>query len=281
MARAMRDLAGRNALVTGASGGIGTHIARALARAGMNVAVTGRREDALNAVVTELRSLGAGAEALTVDLNDLEQAQGLIERAEQALGPVDVLVNNAGVEYASAFDRAPRNELLETVTVNLTAPMLLTHAALPGMLERGRGHVVFISSGAGKIAPAYEAPYGATKAGLIALTQGLRREFRNQPVSFSVVCPGFVAGDGMYQRMAEEGVRSNRILGTTTVQRIADDVLDAVRRDLPEVIDTGSPVRPVFALSQLAPRTTERLVTRIGMDKMFERTAELRGRGNR
>jgi short-subunit dehydrogenase len=247
----------------------------------MNVGVTGRREDALNAVVTELRSLGVGAEALTVDLNDLEQAEGLIERAEQSLGQLDLLVNNAGVEYSSSFDQAPRNELLETINVNLTAPMMLTRKVLPGMLERGRGHVVFMSSAAGKIGPAYEAPYGATKAGLMALTQGLRREYRKQPVSFSVVTPGFVAGDGMYQRMVEDGVRSNRIIGSTTVERIAADVLDAVRRDLPEVVDTGAPVRPVFALSQLAPRTTERLITRIGLDRMFERTAELRGQGER
>jgi short-subunit dehydrogenase len=277
----MRELTGRNALVTGASGGIGTHIARALAGAGMNVGVTGRREDALNAVVTELRSLGVRAEAVTVDLNDLDQAEGLIERAQQALGPLDLLVNNAGVEYCSQFDRAPRNELLETINVNLTAPVLLTHKALPGMLERRRGHVVFMSSAAGKIGPAYEASYGATKAALIALTQGLRREYRKQPVSFSVVCPGFVAGDGMYQRMVEEGVSSNRIIGATTVESITADVLDAIRRDLPEVIDTGAPIKPVLALSQLAPRTTERLVTRIGLDRMFERTAEIRGRNER
>jgi short-subunit dehydrogenase len=281
MPAAMRDLKGRNALVTGGSGGIGTHIARALARAGMNVGVTGRREDALNTVVDELRSLGVGAEALKVDLNDLEQADGLIERTEQSLGALDLLVNNAGVEYASSFARAPRNELLETVNVNLTAPMLLTHKVLPGMLERGRGHVVFMSSAAGKIGPARETPYGATKAGLIALTQGLRREYRKEPVSFSVVCPGFVAGDGMYQRMVEEGVSSNRIIGSTTVEKIAGDVLHAVRRDLPEVVDTGSPIKPVLALSQLAPRTAERLVTRIGLDRMFERTAEIRGRGER
>src|SRR5947199_5309446 len=149
---------------------------------------------------------------MTVDQNDLELADVLIERAEHCLGPIDLLVNNAGVEHSSSFDRAPRSELLETMNVNLMAPMLLTHAVLPGMLERGRGHVVFMSSAAGKIGPAYEAPYGATKAGLMALTQGLRREYRKQPVSFSVVTPGFVAGDGMYQRMVEDGVRSNRII---------------------------------------------------------------------
>jgi short-subunit dehydrogenase len=247
----------------------------------MNMVVSARREDALNAVAAELGSLGVRAEALTVDLNDVEQVEGLIERAEQSLGPVDVLVNNAGVEYVSSFARMPRDELLETLTVNLTAPMLLTREVLPGMLDRGRGHVVFISSAGGKIAPAFEAPYGAAKAGLIALTQGLRREFSKQPVSFSVIAPGFVAGDGMYQRMVEEGVSSNRIIGATTVEKIANDVVDAIRRDLPEVVDTGAPIRPVLALSQLAPRTTERLVTRIGLDKMFERTAERRGRTGR
>jgi short-subunit dehydrogenase len=245
----------------------------------MNVAVAARREDALKAVAGELGSLGVKTEALTVDLNDLEQAEGLIERAEQSFGPIDVLVNNAGVEYVSSFVRAPRDELLETLTVNLTAPMLLTHAVLPGMLDRGRGHVVFISSAGGKIAPAYEAPYGATKAGLIALTQGLRREFSTEPVSFSVVAPGFVAGDGMYQRMVEQGVTSNRIIGSTTVEKIADAVIDAIRRDLPEVVETGAPIKPVLALSELAPRTTERLVSRIGLDRMFRRAAELRGRG--
>jgi len=76
-------------------------------------------------------------------------------------------------------------------------------------------------------------------------------------------------------------VRSNRIIGSTTIERIANDVLEAVRRDLPEVVDTGAPIRPVLALSQLAPRTTERLLTRIGLDKMFERAAEVRGRGGR
>jgi short-subunit dehydrogenase len=277
----MMDVAGWNALVTGGSGGIGAHIARTLARAGMNVAISGRREDALSAVADELRSHGVRAEPLTMDLNEIEQAESLIERAENALGPLDLLVNNAGVEYVSEFVLSTREELLETVTVNLTAPMLLTHRVLPGMLERRRGHVVFIASGAGKIPPAYEAPYAATKAGLIALTQGLRREFRNTPVSFSVVCPGFVAGDGMYQRMAEQGVTSNRILGSTTVERIADAVLAAVQRDLPEVVETGAPVRPMFAFSQLAPRTTERIVARIGLDRMFQRAAELRGRVNR
>src|ERR671933_2968955 len=114
------------------------------------------------------------------------------------------------------------------VDLNLTAPILLTHRVLPGMLERGRGHVVFISSVAGKIGPPYVEPYAATKKGLIGLTQSLRSEYHNAPVGFSVVCPGFVAGDGMYQRMKEnEGVKSNRLLGETTLDKVGKAVLEA------------------------------------------------------
>ena len=208
----MRELRDRNALVTGGSGGIGAHVARALARAGANVVVSGRREDALAAVVEELRGLGVRADSVVADLYDRAQADVLVERSEAALGPLDVLVNNAGVELASAFTRCTSEELTSMVDLNLVAPLLLTRRALPGMLERGRGHIVFIASMAGKIGAPYEACYVATKAGLVGLTQSLRAEYARAPVGFSVVCPGFVAGDGMYQRMLEEGFSSNLLI---------------------------------------------------------------------
>ncbi|HUB75631.1 MAG TPA: SDR family NAD(P)-dependent oxidoreductase, partial [Solirubrobacteraceae bacterium] len=170
----MKDLHGRTALVTGASGGLGTHIARGLARAGMNVVVVARREDALAAVATELQALGVQARAVAGDLADLDQLDAVIERSEAALGAIDVLVNNAGVETASAFAAYRREELTGMIDLNLTAPLLLTHRLVPGMLQRGRGHVVFISSAAGKVGTAYQEPYSATKAALVGLTQSLR-----------------------------------------------------------------------------------------------------------
>jgi short-subunit dehydrogenase len=147
------------------------------------------------------------------------------------------------------------------------------------MLARGRGHVVFISSLAGKSGPAYEEPYAATKAGLIGLTQSLRAEYRREPVGFSVVCPGFIRGEGMYQRMAEAGLRSNRLMGETTLERVADTVVRAIRRDLPEVIERGALLRPAFALAQLAPGLAERVAPLFGVDELFRRTAVSRGRG--
>lgn len=274
----MEQLRGRTALVTGASGGIGRQIARRLAKDGMNVIASGRREDVLAEVVEELRGLGAKAESVPADLGDLGQVDPLIERSEAALGEIDVLVNNAGLETVGAFTAYRREELTSMVDVNLTAPMLLAHRVVPGMLERGRGHVVFISSLAGKIGPAYNEPYGATKAGLIGLNQSLRAEYRHAPIGFSVICPGFTAGDGMYQRMVEEGVSSNRMLGETTTEKIADCVSDAIRRDRPEIVESGSPVRPMLAMSQIAPRLAERLVERFGGTEIFRRAATARGR---
>jgi short-subunit dehydrogenase len=274
----MKSLQGRTALVTGASGGLGTHIARRLAREGMDVAVSGRREDALARVVTELRALGVKAAAVPADLSDLATVDQLIEGAESALGPIDVLVNNAGVEAVAAFTTYTREELASMMDVNLTAPLLLTHSLVPGMLARGRGHVVFIASVAGKIGPAYDEPYAASKAGLIGLTQSLRAEYLDAPIGFSVVCPGFIAGDGMYQRMIQEGHRSNRMMGQTTTEKVSDSVVRAIREDKAEILESGAPLRPMLALAQLAPGLVERLAPRFGITELFRKVAVARGR---
>jgi short-subunit dehydrogenase len=274
----MKNLQGRVALVTGASGGLGTHIAHRLAREGMNVAVSGRREDALAKVAAELGALGSKAVAVPTDLSDLTQLDPLIEGVEAALGPVDVLVNNAGVESIGAFTTYTREELTSMVDVNLTAPLLLTHRLTPGMLERGRGHVVFIASVAGKVGPAFNEPYAATKAGLVGLTQSLRAEYLEAPVGFSVVCPGFIVGDGMYARMVQEGHRSNRMMGETTTEKVAEAVVRAIRDDRAEIVESGAPIRPMLALAQLAPGLVERVAPRFGVTDLFRRVAVARGR---
>jgi short-subunit dehydrogenase len=274
----MKSLQGGVALVTGASGGLGTHLARRLAREGMNVAVSGRREDALAGVVAELGALGVRSVAVPADLSDLTQVDPLIDGVESALGPVDVLVNNAGVESIGAFTTYTRDELTSMVDVNLTAPLLLTHRLTPGMLERGRGHVVFIASVAGKVGPAFNEPYAATKAGLIGLTQSLRAEYLHAPVGFSVVCPGFIAGDGMYARMAQAGHRSNRVMGETTTEKIAEAVVRAIREDRAEIVESGAPIRPMLALAQLAPGLVERVAPRFGVTDLFRGVAAARGR---
>jgi short-subunit dehydrogenase len=149
------------------------------------------------------------------------------------------------------------------------------------MLERGRGHVVFISSVAGKVGPAFNEPYAATKAGLVGLTQSLRAEYLDAPVGFSVVCPGFIADDGMYARMADEGHRSNRLMGETTTKKVAEAVVRAIREDRAEIVESGAPIRPMLALAQLAPGLVERVAPKFGVTKLFGRVASARGRDDR
>lgn len=164
------------------------------------------------------------------------------------------------------------------VDVNLTAPLLLIHRLAPGMLGRGRGHVVFIASVAGKVGPAFSEPYAATKAGLVGLTQSLRAEYLDAPVGFSVICPGFIAGDGMYARMVQEGHRSNRMMGETSTEKVSEAVVRAVREDRAEMIESGVPLRPILALAQLAPGLVERVAPRFGVTELFHRLAVARGR---
>lgn len=274
----MKQLSGANALVTGASGGIGAEIARRLAGEGVNLALSGRREDALASVAAEVSALGVRCVTVPADLLDREQVRGLLHRVEAELGDIDVLVNNAGVEGVSSFTACSEQELSEMIEVNLTVPMLLTHAAVEGMLSRGRGHVVFISSLAGKVGPAYSQPYAASKAGLIALNQSLRAEYAASPVGFSVICPGFTAGDGMYQRMADQGHTSNWLVGETNIAKVAKAVVRAIEDDVPEIVESGAPIRPMLALQQLAPGIVERLTPHFGVTEMFGRVARSRGR---
>jgi short-subunit dehydrogenase len=274
----MKDLTGRTALLTGASGGIGRKIAEALADAGANVVVSGRREDALAEAAQSVTQRGTKAAIVPADLGDFDAIDPLVEAAEVALGPIDILVNNAGMELAAPFAAFTKDELTSLIDLNVTAPMLLTRRVLPGMVERKAGSVVFIASAAAHFPPAYAAHYAASKAALIALTKALRAEYDDSPVNFSVVSPGFVAGDGMYQRIVDSGVKSPKLLGATSTTKVADAVVRAIRKDLVEVVITGAPARPLVAMGSLAPKTQERLIDRLGMHSAFTQIARIRGR---
>lgn len=271
---------GKNALITGASGGLGAHIAQRLASEGANVTITGTREEALAAIASRLAKYEVTAHYIVSDLEKPDNARKVIQDAERHMGSIDLLVNNAGREMHCAYTACNEDELSAMIAVNLLAPMMLTRAALPGMLRHGNGHVVFVSSIAGKLGAPYSESYAAAKAGLIALTQSLRAQYRHQPVSFSVVCPGFIADDGMWARWTRQGLRSNRMMGETTVDRTVSRLIEAVRRDLPEVIESGAPIRPLLALQPYAPRLVERIISRSGLTELFAECAALSGRAH-
>src|SRR4051812_59108 len=211
------DLTGRTALLTGAAGGIGHHIADALA-------LRGARLIASDVDEAELGEAALPAEAVRVaaDLRDPAEIERLVAEA----GEIHVLVNCAGLEYTGAYAQQEVAEIDDIVRVNLLAPMLLIRAVLPGMLARGDGHVVNIASIAGKGPAPFLTAYGTTKAGLIGLTRSLRVEHRGSGVRFSAVSPGFVAREGMYARMAAGDVKAPFALGTVPPERVAHAVIE-------------------------------------------------------
>jgi short-subunit dehydrogenase len=258
------EIAGRTALITGAAGGLGGHLARALATEGARLVLSGRNEEALRAMAAPL-----GAEIVVADLADREEAHRLAVEA----GTVDILINNAGVELTKRFADLTDEDVDRMTAINLVSPLLLTRDLVGGMLERGGGHVVFIASMSGKVGASCNAPYAATKAGLIGLTRALRAEFRDAPVGFSVVSPGFIAATGMWERF---GVRPPLIVGEAKPERVAAMTVKAIRRDLPDVTVNGAPIRPTLALAALAPGLVDRLAARLGPNEIFEREAERR-----
>jgi short-subunit dehydrogenase len=210
------------------------------------------------------------------------QAEALVDAIVAAHGRIDVLVSNAGIIFYPAFTQLSEDDLRRAVEVNLTAPMLLVRRLLPGMLERGSGHVVALSSLAGYAYPAYQAVYATTKAGLVALMRSLRAEYRGKPVGFSVVSPLYVEDAGVYaDNVAPHGLRSPRLVGTVGPDRVARAVVKAIRRDVPEVIVASRPLRPVFALDALSPRLGEAIVRWSGINRMQRKAADVHGEDER
>jgi short-subunit dehydrogenase len=180
----MLRLDGATALVTGASSGIGRATAELLAGRGARVLAHGRDEAALAQLAGQIEAL-----PIAIDLTEPGAGQRLAERA----GPVDLLVANAGGGYAGSLSTMDDRRAAELIAANLTAPIELTRALLPGMLERGRGRLVYVTSIAGRTGVAGEAVYSATKAGLDTFAESLRLELHGSAVSVAVFVPGVVA----------------------------------------------------------------------------------------
>jgi 3-oxoacyl-[acyl-carrier protein] reductase len=185
----MFRLDGKGALVTGASGGIGAAIARALHTQGANVALSGTRRDALEALAIQL---GDRAHVCLADLRDASEPDALIETAEKATGPLHILVNNAGMTRDMLALRMSDQDWQGVLDVDLSAPFRLTRAVLRGMLRRRAGRVINISSIVGSTGNAGQANYAAAKAGLVGMSKALAQEVASRGITINVVSPGFV-----------------------------------------------------------------------------------------
>jgi 3-oxoacyl-[acyl-carrier protein] reductase len=186
----MFDLTGRKALVTGATGGIGGAIARALHAQGATVALSGTRRAALDGLVAEL---GERAHAVEADLSSRDSVEGLVPAAEAAVGPLDILVNNAGITRDNLFLRMKDEEWDAVIAVNLTATFRLSRAAVKGMMRRRHGRIVNIGSVVGATGNPGQGNYAAAKAGLVGMTKALAAEVASRGITVNCIAPGFIA----------------------------------------------------------------------------------------
>jgi short-subunit dehydrogenase len=250
------QISGSTVLLTGATGGLGQAIARALRARGAELVVSGRRSDVLEPLAAEVN-----ARAVTVDLSVPPE----IDRLVQEAGEVDILVANAALPAAGTLDSFSVREIDRALDVNLRAPILLAHALAPGMVKRGKGHLLFMSSLAGKAATPATGLYNATKYGLRGFSSALRADLRSAGVGVSCVFPGFIRDAGMF---AEAGVKLPPGVGTRTPEDVARAVVSAIERNRGEVDVAPLSLRASAKLSSVAPELASNLARRLGADQV-------------
>jgi uncharacterized protein len=264
-------LEGSKVLLTGASGGIGKAIARALCERGARLAITARREEVLRELCAELSG------DLTPLPADLAEAAAPAELAERA-GQVDVLVANAALPAAGQVDDFSPEEIDRAIDVNLRAPIQLTRLLLPGMVERGRGHLVFISSLSGKAASPGSGLYSAAKFGLRGFAAGVREDLVGTGVGVTVVFPGFIRDAGMF---AESGVKLRKGVGTSRPEDVAAAVIRGIERGKDEIDVAPLGLRLGVKLAELAPGLAARAQRRLGAVELGQELGDAHRRSGR
>jgi len=212
----MFDLTGKNALITGASGGIGGEIAKALHAAGATVAISGTRRDPLDALAAEL---GERVHVLTCNLSDPDAVEALPKATAEAMGSVDILVNNAGITRDNLFMRMSDYEWNSVLDVNLTATMRLCRGVLRGMMKSRWGRIVNISSVVGTTGHPGQGNYAASKAGMIGMSKSLAYEVASRGITVNAIAPGFIT-TAMTDKLNDD--QKSKILTQVPAGRMGD-----------------------------------------------------------
>jgi short-subunit dehydrogenase len=273
----MTNIQGAVTVVTGASRGIGVHIARALGQRGAKLVLAARSETELMTVRDQLAAEGMTVTAVRADVASADDRAALVAHAEREFGPVDILVNNAGVEISGAFTEIEAAGLRQILDINLHAPMELTRLVLPGMVARERGHILNVSSAAGKLGPPFIAAYAASKHGLVGFSASLRSELDRSGVGVSVICPAFVTDTGMYDRWAQQGVKAPKITGVAKLDKVVRASVKAIEKNRAEILINTPPIRPLVVLGSAAPGIVPKLFRVFGYRRVLEEAANLPG----
>jgi short-subunit dehydrogenase len=259
------ELAGKTVLLSGATGGLGRTIATALAGRGASLVLSARKREALEELAGGLP--GDGHRTAVADLAEPEAAQRLAAEA----GAVDALVANAGLPGTGRLDDFSQEELGRVLRVNLEAPIRLTRELVPGMQERGSGHLVYVTSLAGKAISPRASLYSATKFGLRGFALGLREDLWKRGIGVSLVTPGFVREAGMFH---DSGAKPPPGFGTTTPDKVADAVLTAIERNRHEVDVAPVVQRMLTNFAMRRPELAARIAYRRGSGtRIAERVA--------
>jgi short-subunit dehydrogenase len=238
----LKDLNGKTVLLTGASTGLGPHIARRLHRDGARFVLSARNEAALNKLAGEL----AGARVITADLS----RRGEPERLAAEAVDVDILVSNAGVPASGSLETFDIEQIDTALNVNVRAGIVLARALVPAMVKRGSGHLVFMSSIAGKLPTPGLTIYNATKFAIRGFGLSLREELAGSGVGVSVICPVYVSEAGMW---AETGLKPHPVVGEVSPAQVADAVASAISRNRREVDVAGLAMKASLVVQGVAP----------------------------
>ncbi len=262
MAAGRVKISGSTVLLTGATGGIGQAIARALAQRGARLILTGRREGVLDALAGEL-----GARTLIGDLASRDAVAQLADHAAAA----DILIANAALPASGLLTDLSQEQIDRMLEVNLRAPIALARALAPAMIARGAGHMVFISSLSGKTASPASSIYSATKFGLRGFALGVREDLREHGVGVSTIFPGFIRDAGMF---ADAGVRLRPGVGTRSPGDVATAVVRAIAENRAEIDVAPAPLRVGAALGAVAPAVVAAVTRRLGSHDVARQMSE-------
>jgi short-subunit dehydrogenase len=267
------DLHGKNAVVTGASRGLGVFIAETLARKGCRLALAARSADELDSVTGKIQAMGARAVGIPTDVSDPAALENLVTRANAEIGPIDVLINNAGIEKYSDFINYDFETIEKIMKVNVISAQWLTKLVVPQMIDRGSGHIVNIASVAGKTAVPYNVIYSSSKHALVGFSWSLREELKAKGVGVSVVCPGFVSDAGMFNDWSG-GKKPPSTSRAVTPQQVADATVKAIEEDKAEIIVARGLAKIVDVFHAISPGFTTSIARRSGAYKFLAKAKD-------
>jgi short-subunit dehydrogenase len=272
------ELKGTVGIVTGASRGIGVYLAEALAAKGVDLVLAARSAEDLESTAKTVGDLGVRVITVPTDVTKREDLENLVTRTTAELGPIDLLVNNAGIEHYDYFEEADLDRIEAIIRTNLVAVEWLTRMVLPEMVRRRRGHIANIASVAGKTAAPYNTVYSSSKHGLVGFSWSLREEMKPYGIGVSVVNPGYVGESGMFYDWSE-GKTPSGLIRTVTPKKVADKTVAAIEGDKAEVMVTTGLANIVDIFHAISPRLTTNIARRTGAYKFLERgVKEWRGR---